>query len=144
MITLIVAMNSDRVIGKAGRLPWHHPEDLRHFRRATMGKAVIMGRVTYEELPAPLDGRDVRVMTRRQDYPAATVTMDEVVSLAATQEVMIAGGQQIYELFAPLADRALITIIPGRHDGDAFFPPLDMRLESSTSTNGLTFMEFSR
>ncbi len=127
MITLIAALSRNRVIGRGGDLPWRLPEDSRHFRRATLGKAVIMGRGEYETRKAPLPDRLNIVMTRQRGYQAPGCTVvpdaDEALRAAAGHgEIMIAGGQQIYEEFLPRADRMVLTLVDAEVEGDTFFP----------------------
>lgn len=136
-IILIAAMTPDRVIGRDGGLPWHEPRDLRHFQRTTMGRAVILGRRTYDEVGKPLHGRRNIVVTRhrgaaQQVSPDGRTTLDFVDSLEAALDrcrrrgedvVFVCGGGQIYAAALPLADEMLITWIARRDvEGDTFFP----------------------
>lgn len=134
-VSLIVARTRNGVIGRDNTMPWHLPEDLRYFKRVTMGKPVIMGRNTWESLGKPLPGRDNIVITRNADYYAdgATVVndLDTALLLADTlaaargaDELMIIGGAQVYNEALPRVDRAYITEIDADIDGDTFFPPL--------------------
>ncbi len=132
-ITLISAMAENRVIGRDGALPWHMPDDLRRFKRRTMGHAVIMGRRTFESLGGPLPDRRAIVITRRRDFTAggATVThsLDEALDTARgwnEREVFILGGSEIYALALPLADRLELTVVHAEIEGDSFFPEFDM------------------
>jgi len=129
---IIVAMDRSGLIGRAGGLPWHVPEDLRHFRAATMGHAVVMGRVTFERLPRVLDGRMLIVLTRRADYVApegvaVAHAPGEAVAAAGGRELFVAGGAEVYRAFLPVVSRLLVTTIPGEHVGDAWFPVVDWR-----------------
>ena len=130
MITMIAALSRNRVIGRDGQLPWHLPEDSKHFRRSTLGKAVIMGRGEYEARRAPLPGRLNIVMTRQPDYeaPGCTVVHDADEALQAARahpEIVIAGGQQIYQEFLPRADRMVLTLVDAEVEGDTWFPEYD-------------------
>ena len=136
IISLIVAHTRNGVIGRDNQMPWHLPEDLRYFKRVTMGKPVIMGRNTWESLGKPLPGRDNIVVTRNPDYRAegaqVVSSMHDAIALASTlaaekncAEIMIIGGAQIYRAALPLAQRAYITEIDADIDGDAFFPTLE-------------------
>jgi dihydrofolate reductase len=129
IISLIVGMSADRVIGRANQLPWHLPRDLRWFRRCTLGKPVIMGSKTWESIGRPLSQRTNIVLTSR-DAPQNVLvarSLDEALSLAqgslgATGEVMVIGGATVYAAFLPLADRLYITRIEASIEGDTFFP----------------------
>ena len=130
MISLIAALARNRVIGANGGLPWHLPEDSRHFRRATLGKPVVMGRKTFESMDGPLDGRENIVVSRQRDYapPGCRVaaSVAEALQLAKdAPEVMICGGEAIYRECLPLADRMYLTFVDGEFEGDAHFPEYD-------------------
>ena len=132
-ITLIAAIAENRVIGRAGALPWHLPDDLRRFKRRTVGHAVVMGRRTFESLGGPLPDRRAIVITRRSDLIArgATVahSLDDALETARgwnEREVFILGGAEIYALALPLADRLELTVVHADFDGDTFFPELDL------------------
>lgn len=135
-IAIIVARTSNGVIGRDNTMPWHLPEDLRYFKRVTMGKPVVMGRNTWESLGKPLPGRDNIVITRNADFYAdgATVVndLDTALLLADTlaaargvEEIMIIGGAQVYREVLPLVQRAYVTEIDAVISGDTFFPALD-------------------
>ncbi|MFQ5421044.1 MAG: type 3 dihydrofolate reductase [Anaerolineae bacterium] len=131
--SIIVAMNRNRVIGRDGRLPWRLPDDMAWFKRQTMGKPVLMGRKTYESIPAkfrPLPGRHNIVLTRQPDYRADGVTVVHTVAAAlaaagAVDEVIIGGGAELYRLFLPQTDKIYLTLVDAEVDGDTFFPELD-------------------
>jgi dihydrofolate reductase len=131
-LVLIAAVARDGVIGIANRLPWHLPEDLRHFKALTTGNAVIMGRKTWESLPPqfrPLPGRTNIVVTRNAGYAAAGATV--VHSLAAAAAVcadrpgFVIGGAELYAQALPQAARLELTEIDATFAGDAFFPAFD-------------------
>jgi dihydrofolate reductase len=127
MISLIVAMGRNRVIGRNNQLVWHLPADLKHFRKTTMGKPLIMGRKTYESVGMPLPGRTTIVVTRRTDLvaPGCLVagSLEQALEAASPEpEIMIAGGGDIYRQAIPLCDRMYITIIEQEFEGDTFFP----------------------
>ena len=130
-VSLVVAMAANRVIGRDGTLPWRLPADLKNFKRVTLNKAIVMGRKTWESLPArPLPDRHNIILTRRVDFRAngGTVVrgLDEAFDLAlGSDEVMVIGGEEIYRLALPRADRIYLTEVLGSFDGDARFPDLD-------------------
>ena len=130
MISLIVAVSVNNVIGADGELPWHLPEDLKRFKAITMGKPMIMGRATFASIGRALPGRRNIVMTRNSDFEAAgcdvVSSMDEALAVAGSvDEVMVIGGAEIYELFLPKADRIYLTRVHVDVQGDTCFPPLD-------------------
>ena len=131
MIVLIAAMGKNRVIGADGRLPWHLPEDLQRFKKLTMGKPIIMGRVTYESIGRPLPGRTNIVLTRDPkfgpDGVEAVATPGEALLVALRRigdggQVAVIGGGQVYGHFLPLAGRMELTIVGSSPPGDTFFP----------------------
>lgn len=129
LISLIVAMDRQTVIGRDSSLPWHLPADLRHFKSVTMGKPIIMGRKTYETIGRPLPGRQSIVMTRAHNYeaPGCTVvhSVQEALSAAGeAPEAMVIGGSAIYRQFLPLADRIYLTLIEDEFPGTVTFPPI--------------------
>lgn len=127
-ISLVVAIAEDGVIGKGGQLPWHISEDLRHFKKVTMGKPVVMGRRTWESIGRPLPGRLNIVVTRRSDFaaPGAVVVNSLEAALkhasAGAEEAAIIGGAQLYVEALPIADIIYLTEIKAVFDGDTFFP----------------------
>jgi dihydrofolate reductase len=129
-VSLVVAMAANRVIGRDGTLPWSLPADLKNFKRVTLNKAIIMGRKTWESLPArPLPDRHNIILTRRVDFRAngGTVVrgLDEAFDHAlGSDEVMVIGGEEIYRLALPRADRIYLTEVLGGFEGDARFPDL--------------------
>jgi dihydrofolate reductase len=130
MISLIVAAARNRAIGKGGRLPWHLPDDLRHFRAKTLGKTVLMGRRTYESLGKPLPGRRNVVVTRDATFeaPGCTVvfTLEKALACAReAEELMVIGGASLYADLLPHAQRIYLTSVHADIEGDAFFPELD-------------------
>jgi len=150
-ISLIAALADNRVIGKDGKMPWHLPEDLKHFKATTMGKPMIMGRKTWESFGGkPLPGRDHIVITRNPSYEAegATVvpSLDEALSLVEDkEEIMIIGGGEIYTQALPLADRLYLTEIHITPGGDTEFPSFDRSAwqetsrEAHTSADGIAY-----
>ncbi len=131
MISLIAAMSEQGVIGVHNRLPWRLPADMRWFREHTMGKAVIMGRNTFESIGKPLAGRTNIVVSRDPEYSTAGCrvahSLKEALQAAreASAEVMVIGGASLYAQALPLADRIYLTLVHGRFEGDAWFPEYD-------------------
>lgn len=123
---MIAAMAHDRVIGAENDMPWHLPADLKHFKRVTMGKPVVMGRKTYQSIGKALPGR-LNIIISRTGFDAkdATVvsTPEQALDLVANEdEIMIIGGGTIYELFLPIANRLHLTFIDLEVEGDTKFP----------------------
>ena len=135
-VSMIVAMSSNRCIGKDNALPWRLPEDLRFFKETTMGKPIIMGRKTFESIGKGLPGRANIVVTRSDAYedrediePVESIELalragKTVASLTGTDECVVIGGTQIYEACLPEATRIYLTEVHAEVDGDAFFPEL--------------------
>lgn len=130
IVSLIAAMARNRVVGIENRLPWHLPADLQHFKRITLGKPVVMGRLTYASIGRPLPGRQNIVISRQADFsaPGITVVNSPAAAIAAAgdvAELMVIGGAQIYQHFLPLAQRIYLTEVDTDAIGDAWFPVLD-------------------
>ncbi len=130
MISLIVAASENDVIGRDGDLPWKLPDDLKHFKRVTMGKPVVMGRKTWESLQRPLPGRQNVVITRQRGYAAegCDIVNHPAAALQATSaadDIMIIGGGRVYEQFLRRADRIYLTRVHTTVEGDVYFPKLD-------------------
>lgn len=130
LISIIVAMTPDRVIGRDNALPWHLPADLKHFKAVTMGKPIIMGRRTWESLPGLLPGRRHILITRNTGYRAEGAeiahSLEQAIELAGgVEEIMIVGGAALYAQALPLADRIYLTLVEADVQGDAHFPDYD-------------------
>ena len=138
-LSLIVAMAKNRTIGLDGAMPWHIPEDLKFFKRVTMGHPVIMGRKTYQSIGAALPGRTNIVVTRNKDFEAADADVVHDLSEALTkakateelrrpdggrEEIFVIGGADIYGQALPEAQRIYMTEVHQDIPGDAFFPEL--------------------
>ena len=127
-IFLVVAVAANGVIGAQGTLPWHLPADLKRFKALTMGKAMVMGRRTFDSLPGVLPGRRHIVLTRDRSWHAegAEVAhdLDAALALAGTGEVAVIGGAEIFALALPRAARIELTEIHAEVPGDTFMPPL--------------------
>lgn len=128
--TGVVAMDEQRGIGLRGAIPWRLPEDMKLFKRLTMGHPVLMGRRTWESLGRPLPGRQNIVLTRRSGYEApGAVVIHDLAELAGLElmdgEVMVIGGAQIYELLLPRMQCISVSEVHGRHEADTFFPAFE-------------------
>ena len=128
-LSIIVAMAENGVIGRDGTLPWHISDDLKRFKRITMGCPIIMGRKTYDSIGRPLPGRRSVVITRQEDWQADGVTavgsVDE--ALAECQDVdeaFVIGGAEIYRLALDKADRLYLTRVEAEVDGDVRLPEI--------------------
>ena len=150
-VSLIWAQSTSRVIGRSGAIPWRLPEDQARFKRLTMGHTVVMGRRTWESLPAPvrpLPGRRNVVVTCQADFVADGADVVSSLDEALTDpEVWVVGGQQIYALALPLASRCEVTEVEidlAPADADALAPVLDETWigttgEWLTSSSGLRY-----
>ncbi len=133
IVALVAAVARGGVIGSSGRLPWHLPEDLAHFREVTLGHPVVMGRRTWESLPdrfRPLPGRRNVVVTRNPDWSAEGAeragSLEEALRLATGEErVSVIGGGELFAEALPLADELVLTELDLAVEGDAFFPAWD-------------------
>lgn len=129
-ISIIVAMALNRTIGINNTLPWRCPEDLKHFKKLTMGHHMIMGRKTFESIGKPLPGRTTVVVTRNPaltiDGCTVTQSLEEAINSCANEnEIFIVGGGEIYSQALQLADMLYITEIQQEVKGDANFPAFD-------------------
>ena len=131
-VSLVVAMAENRVVGRAGGMPWHISADLKRFKALTMGKPVIMGRKTFQSIGGPLPGRTNIVITRDASYGADGVLLagglDAALKIAGGEgaaEAMVIGGGEIYRMAMPLARRLYLTEVHIRVSGDTLFPVLD-------------------
>lgn len=123
-------MDRNRLIGKEGRLPWHLPGDLRHFKHTTLGKPLIMGRITFESIGQALPGRRNIVLTRDEGYVAPGClmagAMEDALRIAGqVEEAMIIGGATLFEQALPTTDRIYLTCIDAEFEGDTWFPPIE-------------------
>jgi dihydrofolate reductase len=131
-ISLIVAMARNRVIGARGKIPWHLPNELRMFKRLTMGHHIIMGRRTYESINRLLPGRTSVIVTRQRDYsvPGAIVVHSIAAALDACSnddECFVIGGADLFSETLPLAHRLHLTIVDAEPAGDTFMPSFDRK-----------------
>ncbi|WP_026416457.1 dihydrofolate reductase [Actinomadura oligospora] len=133
MIGLVWAQSSNGVIGRDGTLPWHLPEDMKHFRTLTAGATVLMGRRTWESLPPrfrPLPGRRNLVLSRTRQDGAETFPDLSQALAAATGDVWVMGGAAVYEAALPLADRIEVTEIREPFEGDTYAPNIGRSADS--------------
>ncbi len=137
-IALVAAIAENNVVGKDNQMPWYLPEDLKHFKQLTLGKPIIMGRLTYESIGKPLPGRTNIVVSRQKKYQPTGVevaaSLADALSLAESiaqadglDELMVIGGAQIYIEALPLADTLYLTEIHKVIEGDAYFPEVEWR-----------------
>lgn len=131
-IVLVLAVSENGVIGKNNGLPWHLPDDLRHFKRTTLGRPVVMGRKTFESVGKPLPGRTNIVLTQRVSWSFPGVeafqNLDKALDrgrqqalLDGADSVCVVGGAEIYRLCLAVADRIVLTLVHGDVTGDAYF-----------------------
>lgn len=132
-ISAIWAEDSRGLIGKEGKLPWHLPKDLAHFKQTTSDQAILMGRVTFEGMGSrPLPNRLNLVLSRDKTFQAEGVTVchsvEQVLAWFKQQDknLYIAGGSEIYRLFEPYYDQLIRTKVAGEFTGDTYFPKLDL------------------
>lgn len=133
-ISLVVAMDEAGTIGRNGALPWRLPEDLKHFRRVTLGKTVLMGRKTWESLGKPLEGRRNWVLSRDSSFhPAGCevfATLEQALAAHGEGELVVIGGAELYRQALPLARTVYLTRVHAQVGGDTTFPtwaPADFR-----------------
>ena len=162
-LSLIVAVSRNGVIGLNNQLPWHLPEDLKYFKSVTTGKPIVMGRKTYDSIGRPLPGRTNIVITRDASWSAPGVevaqTLETALELGATacdaagaEEIMVIGGEQIYRMTLPVADRLYLTQVDAEVEGDAYFPEVDSAcwtqvdelLPEKTDTHPYRFLTLDR
>lgn len=151
---MIVAMDRRRLIGREGDLPWRLPEDLAHFKRETLGHAIVMGRKTFESIGRPLPRRWNLVVSRRGfEAPEGVEVFDALDSaLERAYELderpFVIGGGMLYEAAMPRATEIVLTEIDAEHEGDAYFPEIpeafvEVRRQEG-ETPGLTFLWLER
>jgi len=135
LVSIVVAVGVNNVIGVAGGLPWRLRADLRRFRAITMGKPLIMGRKTFESIGRVLDGRDIVIVTRRSDFSPAgafdAASLEAALKLAGERavarkvdEICVVGGGEIYAAAMPRADRLYVTHVAATPSGDTYFPEI--------------------
>jgi dihydrofolate reductase len=150
-LAAIVATDARRVIGLQGALPWHHPEDLKFFKRTTLGHPVLMGRTTFESIGRPLPGRHNLVLSRTMPPREGLTVLRDLAELEAAcpgvERVFVIGGAQVYAELLPQCDELYLTLVTGEHEGDAFFPPYEALFELKEvlgQAEGLEFRRYER
>jgi len=130
IISLIAAMDKNRLIGIENSLPWYLPADFNHFKKVTMGKPIVMGRKTFESIGKPLPGRKNIVISRTGLNAEGVTTVDSIEKALAEvtdeNEVMVIGGASFYEQMIDRADRMYLTHVDAECEGDSWFPEIDM------------------
>ncbi|MBA3562828.1 MAG: dihydrofolate reductase [Gammaproteobacteria bacterium] len=129
ILSIVVAMDQNGLIGANNRLPWHIPADLRHFKALTMGHPILMGRRTHESIGRPLPGRQNIVLTNRRDYAADGCTVVHEIEAAlkaadADAELMVVGGATVFAQLLPRVETIHMTRVHHAFEGDTFFPAI--------------------
>ncbi len=150
-LAAIVAMDANRVIGLDGKLPWHHPEDLKFFKRTTLGHPILMGRTTWESIGRPLPGRQNIVLSRTMESRDGIDVIRDIADLpkvcSGVEKVFVIGGAQVYESLLPGCDELYLTLVSDTHDGDTFLPPFEHLFtehEVIGTAEGLEFRRYWR
>ena len=149
-VYLVAAVARNGIIGANGKLPWHLPEDLQHFKKLTLGHPVIMGRRTWDSLPRALPGRENIVVTRsaNRDIPGASVanSVEAAIALCTDEPLaFVIGGTEMFAAALPIAHDLVLTEIDRDYEGDVFFPPWDRsgwreaQRETHTAASGVRF-----
>jgi dihydrofolate reductase len=130
LVSIVVAADERNAIGRAGGLPWHLPDDLKHFKALTLGKPILMGRKTWDSIGRPLPGRHNIVITRQPGFAAPGVTVvrsleDAYTAAGDVPEACVIGGADIFRLALPRTDVIHLTRVHAIVDADTFLPPLD-------------------
>ena len=132
IISIVVAIAQNHVIGKDNKLLWYLPNDLKHFKTITSGHTVIMGRKTYDSVGKPLPNRRNIVVTRKHiDIPGCEVvnSLEAAVDLCKTEEeIFIVGGAEIYRLAMAITNKIYLTIVHQNFEGDTYFPDIDKNI----------------
>lgn len=152
VVSIIVAVAENGVIGCANRLIWHISADLKRFKHLTTGHGVIMGRKTYESIGCPLPNRRNVMISHNKDLHIQGITvahsLDEAVGLfASSDEVFVIGGGDIYRQAMPIADKLYVTLVSGSPNGDTVFPAIDAKEWRETSRDdreGYSFVNYER
>ena len=132
LLSAVVAMASNRVMGDCNRLPWPLPADLRRFKQITLGKPIIMGRKTFQSIGRPLPDRLNIIVTRDSQFnaPGCVVVFSPMAALEQAkkyEEVCVIGGSELYQQCLPYVERIYLTLIHHTFEGDTFFPELNQQ-----------------
>ena len=140
MLSIIVAKAKNNIIGKENKMPWHLPEDLKHFKNLTTGHTIIMGRKTFESLGKPLPNRKHIIFSQNPDFKVEDENVEVVHSLLQIQdliegkeEAFVIGGAMIYNFLMPYVKKMYVTEIDKEFEGDTFFPKIDDNIWKETS-----------
>lgn len=155
MITIVVAHDTHRGIGKDGWMPWDLPEDLKNFRKLTLHHDIVMGRVTFAAMKKPLPERHTFVITKNESYTYQhndVTILHDLTSLlreykGSDRALMICGGAAVYAQALPYADDMWISLVDGEYEADTFFPPYDVQdfiIESKERKDGFTIIHYIR
>jgi dihydrofolate reductase len=152
-VTIVAAVAANGVIGRAGALPWHLPDDLRHVQRLTHGHVLVMGRRTFESIGRPLPGRTTIVVTRqpgwRHDGVLTAPGVPEALARGAgiDEDVFVLGGHEVFRDAMPVSDAMVLSLVDARPDGDTVFPPVDWAAWRETDRephHGFTVVTYQR
>ncbi|CAN5400212.1 type 3 dihydrofolate reductase [soil metagenome] len=123
----VAAMSLNRVIGADGKIPWHLSEDMKFFKRTTLGHIVLMGRKTYESMGRPLPGRENWVVSREAEFDGVRMIRDlgEIAEPTDGRELFVIGGTQIYEALLEQCSEVILTLVQREAEGDAYFPKFE-------------------
>jgi dihydrofolate reductase len=154
-VFLIVAISEDGTIGDKGKIPWHISDDLKRFKRLTLGHPIIMGRRTYESIGKPLSGRTNIVLTQSPHFTVPSevlifANLNAALDHCRAQKAdsaFIIGGNKVYEAALPLADKLFVTEVHQRVNGDTKFPDYDRTEWTETARengHGYSFVEYAR
>ena len=128
MIQIIAAVGKNFELGKKNKLLWNLPADLKHFRDATAGKTIVMGRKTFESIGRPLPNRRNIILTRDQNFSAKNAEIVFHPEKIPTDDFFVIGGAEIYKIFLPKAEKLILTFVDAAFpDADAFFPKIDFQ-----------------
>ena len=142
LISIIVAMDKNNLIGCKNKIPWHIPSELKRFRSLTMGKPIVMGRKTHESIGRILDGRDNIILSLDNKYSKQGIiiynNLNKVIEdFSSHEEIIIIGGSEIYKLALPLVKKLYITYVDGSYSGDTWFPNFNLNQWSLESSEDL-------
>ncbi len=154
MLSIIVAVDENFLIGNGNDLPWNEPEDLKYFKKVTLGHSLIMGYNTYlsivNRIGKTLPGRTSYVLTYEKELKHDAIivnNIDELINKFKDEELFVIGGKMVYEMLLPKADKLYLTRIEGAHEGNVYFPTInfsEFKLISSKKENNLTFEVYER